>query len=86
MVIWFRGYKTFFILNSAEHEILNGHRYESIRKFSIFSGSETPKMLFFFIPEMLKCIQMLFFLSQKCLNAYNCWHLTFMNRKKFMLS
>ena len=23
---WPRGYKTFFKLNSAEHEILNGHK------------------------------------------------------------
>ena len=30
-----RGYKTFFVLNSAEHEILNAHKYESIKKFSI---------------------------------------------------
>ena len=32
---WPRGYKTFFILNSVEHEILNAHKYENIKKFSI---------------------------------------------------
>ena len=25
-----RGYKTFFVLNSIEHEILNAHKYENI--------------------------------------------------------
>ena len=33
---WFRGYKTFFMLNSVEHEILNPRKYENIKKFSIF--------------------------------------------------
>ena len=31
-----RGYKTFFMLNSVEHEILNAHKYEDIKKFSFF--------------------------------------------------
>ena len=26
-MIWPRGYKTFFMLNSGEHEILNAHKY-----------------------------------------------------------
>ena len=33
-----RGYKLFFMLNSAEHEILNAHKYDKVKKFSIFSG------------------------------------------------
>ena len=28
-----RGYKTFFMLTSAEHEILNVHKYKDIKKF-----------------------------------------------------
>ena len=28
------SYKTFSVLNSAEHEILNAHEYENIKKFS----------------------------------------------------
>ena len=32
-----RGYKIFFMLNSAEHEILNAHKYKNIKKFSFFS-------------------------------------------------
>ena len=31
-----RGYKTFFMLNSAEHEILNVSKYKNIKKLSIF--------------------------------------------------
>ena len=30
---WARGYKNCFMLNSAEHEILNAHKY---KKISIF--------------------------------------------------
>ena len=42
---WPRGYKTFFMLNSVEHEILNAHKYKTIKKFS-FLGSDKPRMLF----------------------------------------
>ena len=28
--VWAQGHKTFFMLNSAEHEILNAHKYENI--------------------------------------------------------
>ena len=28
-----RGYKTFLMLNSDEHEILNAHKYKNIEKF-----------------------------------------------------
>ena len=31
-----RGNKTFLMLNSAEHEILNTHKYKNIKKLSIF--------------------------------------------------
>ena len=37
-VFWPRGYKTFFMLNSAEHEILNAHKYKKIKKFSFFQA------------------------------------------------
>ena len=33
---WPGGYKTFFMLNPVEYEILNAHKYENIKKFSIF--------------------------------------------------
>ena len=35
---WARGYKTFFMLNSAEHEILNTRNYKNIEKLSIFQA------------------------------------------------
>ena len=31
-----RDYKTSFILNSVEQEILNAHKYKNIKKFSFF--------------------------------------------------
>ena len=31
-----RGYKTFFMLNSVEHEILNAHKYKDIKIFGFF--------------------------------------------------
>ena len=34
---WPRGYKTFFILNSVEHEILNPH-IKNIEKFGFFKA------------------------------------------------
>ena len=33
-----RGYKTFFMLNSVEHEILNAHKCKNIKKLSIFQA------------------------------------------------
>ena len=33
-----RGYKTFFMLNSVEHEILNAHKYKHIKKFGFFQA------------------------------------------------
>ena len=37
-VNWPRGYKTFFILNSTEHEILHAQKYKNIKKFGSFSA------------------------------------------------
>ena len=33
--IWVQGYKTFFMLNSVEHKILNAHKYKNIKKFGL---------------------------------------------------
>ena len=33
-----RGYKTFFMLNSVEHEILKAHKYKNIKKFGFFKA------------------------------------------------
>ena len=34
------------MLNSAEHEIINAHKYKNVKKFS-FLGSGKPRILFF---------------------------------------
>ena len=41
-----QGYKTFFMLNSAEHEILNAYKYKRYQEMQLFSDSEKPRMLF----------------------------------------
>ena len=38
--------QTTFMLNLAEHEILNALKYKNILKNQPFSGSDTPRMLF----------------------------------------
>ena len=35
-ILWPRGYKTFFMLNSGEHEILDAHKYKNIKKSNFF--------------------------------------------------
>ena len=36
----------FFMLNSAEQEILNAHKYESIKKYSIFEAQKSLECYF----------------------------------------
>ena len=67
-----QGYKTFFILNSVEYEILNAHKHKNIKKFGIFLGSDKSKMLFFPL------------LNVKMPTIVGI--LTFMSRKNFILS
>ena len=67
-----RGYKTFFMLNSVEHEILNAHKYKNIKKLGFFFGSDEPRMLFFSL------------INVKMPTIFGI--LTFMSRKNFMLS
>ena len=61
-----RGYKTFFILNSAEHEILNVHKDKNIKK-SAFLGSDKPRMVFFPLinVKMPTIVGILTFMSRK---------------------
>ena len=42
-----RGYKTFFMLNSAEHGISKAHRNKKYQEIRLFLGSDKPRMLFF---------------------------------------
>ena len=59
-----RRYKTFHMfINSAEHAILNVRNYENVKKFSIFSGSEKLRMLFFLLISVKMPI--LTFMSRK---------------------
>ena len=69
-----RGYKTFFMLNSVEHEILKAHKYmyKNIKKLSFFSDSDKARMLFFLLIDV------------KMPTIVGI--LTFMSRKKFMLN
>ena len=55
-----RGYKTFFVLNSVEHEILNAHKYTNIKKFGFFKAQLSLEC-YFSRSYMLKCQQLLAF-------------------------
>ena len=61
-----QGYKTFFMLNSFEHETLNAHKYTNIKKF-IFLGSDKLRMLFFLLinVKMPTIVGILTFMSRK---------------------
>ena len=69
---WPRGYKTFFMLNSIEHEILNAHEYENIKKFSIFQAQISLECYFFLL------------INVKMPTVGGI--LTFISRKNFMLN
>ena len=57
---WPRGYKTFFVLNSIEHENLNAHKYKNIKKFGILKVHVSLEC-YFSRSYMLKCQQLLAF-------------------------
>ena len=57
---WPRGYKTFFVLNSVEHENLNSHKYKNIKEFGIFKAHLSLEC-YFSRSYMLKCQQLLAF-------------------------
>ena len=57
------------MLSSAEHEILNVHKYKNTRIFRFFSGSDKPMMLCFLL------------INVKMQTIVVCV-LTFMSRKK----
>ena len=62
-----------FMLNSAENEILNAHKYKILRN-STFSGSDMPRMLCFLL------------INVKMPTIVIVGILAFMSRKNFMLS
>ena len=61
-------------LCSAEHEILNAHKYKNIKKFSFFSGSDKPRMLFLLLlnVKMPTIVGILIFMSRN--SCWHCWH------------
>ena len=62
-----RGYKTFFMLNSDEHEILNAHKCEKYQEIWHYLDSAKPRMLFFLLinVKMPTVVGILTFLSRK---------------------
>ena len=42
-----RGYKTFFMLHSAEHELLNARKYKENKKFSFCKAQISLECYFF---------------------------------------
>ena len=72
MIILARGYKTCFMLNSVEHEILNAHKYKKYQEIQLFLDSDKPRMLFFLL------------INVKMPTIIGI--LTFMDRKKFILN
>ena len=73
MAIWVQGYKTFFMLNSAEHEILHAHKYKNIKKFSVISGSDKHRILFFLLVNV----------EMSTIVGNNCWHFNIYEQEKF---
>ena len=73
--VWPQSYKSFFMLNSAEHKIINAHKYKNLRKFSTILGSDKLIMLFFLFinVKMPTTVGILTFMSRK----------NFMQKKKF---
>ena len=59
------------MLNSTELAILNAQKYKNIKKFSLFLGSDKPRMLIFLLLNVMPTIVGI---------------LTFMSRNNFLLS
>ena len=70
--IWVQGYKTVFMLNSVEHEIMLISIKILRKKFSFFSGPGKRRMLFFLLVNVKMPTVVGIF--------------TLMSRKNFMLS
>ena len=67
-----RVYKTYFVLTSAEHEILNAHEYKNIKQFNIFQAKVSLECYFscptFFLLINVKLqtiVGILIFMSRK---------------------
>ena len=58
-----RGYKTFFMLNSAEHEILSAYKNKNIKKFSIIQAHISLECYVTMQNEIMKKKMILIFIS-----------------------
>ena len=58
-----------FMLNSAEHEILNVHKYKKYHEIQLLSGTDKPRTQFF---PFLKIQNY----------ANNCWHFNIYEQEK----
>ena len=69
-MFWLRGYKTFFMLNSVKHEILNAYKYKNIKQLGLL-GSDKPRMLFLplIYVKMSTIVGILTFISRKKFHA-----------------
>ena len=67
-----RGCKTFFMLNSDEHGILNVNKYKKYQEIRYYLDSDKPRMLFFLLINV----------NMPTIVGI----LTFMSRKNFLLS
>ena len=77
---WPQGYKTFFMLSSTKHEILNAHKYKNIKKLSFFiSDTDKPRLLF--LLAMLKCQQ----LSELENDSESVWAKIFANKPSYYI-
>ena len=76
-----RGFETFFVLNSVEHEILNAHKYRNIKKFGLFKAQLSLELLFS-RSYMLKCQSPLVNVKMPTIVGI----LTFTSGENFMLS
>ena len=67
---WPRGYKTFFMLNSAEHEISCARYIKKYKKNQHCLGSDKPRLVFFLLKnvKMPKIVGILTFVSRKNFN------------------
>ena len=73
--VWPRGYKTFFMLNSAEHEIFSANKYENA------NNSQLLLAFSYLLAEKISCSAT--FSKKEFAVFSNLW---FINKTKFMLS
>ena len=74
------------MLNSAEHEILNAHKYKKHQEIQHFSGSDKPRTLFFLLinVKMATIVVEMLLINVKMPTFVSI--LSFISMKNYMLS